>query len=94
MKNFLVLGNVRGKRVAMNTGTTIKSIELDVHCFGCDDEQTAVITEKVDWDEVIDMARADVGYNEWGYCPICVRQQEAEDAADKAMRDRKALLEG
>lgn len=45
-------------------------------------------------DEILDAIRDAAGLDEEGNCATCSRESAAEDVQDRAMRDRKAELEG
>jgi hypothetical protein len=66
-------------------------------CFGtvrctCGQEAAFNVWD-TDEDELEDMAWADAGFDETGNCPVCARSMAMADAADSAMRDRKARME-
>jgi len=47
-----------------------------------------------DYDEIKAIAYDEAGYSETGSCWACELSTASEDAADGAMRDRKANMEG
>ena len=76
--------------------TFIGEHDLVINCTCGDVVQVTVTANQggSDYDELEGMAYDAAGYGETGSCWACELSTAAEDAADGAMRDRKANLEG
>ena len=71
-------------------------IDMTINCT-CGDIVQVTVTANPggsDYDELEGMAYDAAGYSETGSCWACELSTASEDAADGAMRDRKANLEG
>ena len=70
----------------------IDSCSGTVRCT-CGYEVPFTVSVKTDFEELEDLAWDDAGFDEQGFCPSCVQQMAAEDAAGAADRYRKARME-
>jgi hypothetical protein len=78
-------------------------VTVDLVCPGCPTEDQVTVSVSLpddgsDFDELLEVARKEAGYDEMGHCEECAdrhaRQHAAEEAGEKARYDYKAMAEG
>ena len=75
--------------------TALAGSEFRVLCAmpACEEQETITLSDATDLENLEDEARAEADYDEEGLCPSCAAQAAAEESADRARYEAKALAE-